>query len=1037
MPKPRVAKIPKAIAALQRKVGEKLLTDKQLTTLGNRGEYVGVGNNPTPIKPSNPALVKLGSMLDFMKKGIYSREVFQSEVQRAGLQPQLQRIRGIGDTLFNNRGGGEVYSGTMQQSAQMKGSPRNLPPSPSSTQVLGEAGFTTDSFAVNQPSRTGQPPQYALTRDLQINMGLAKGQGFAGDSNVSSGLSRPPGLDSATKAMGYKLQTPQQTGLPWNVAADPKTGEMLTLKGKPLPPLVGPSFPTHQHTPTPTLASVPASSSSSSLPVQKPTVNGQKPIFRQGFEVSTGTTANPGTTSFFKRTPEPTQGMNPVQRLKFAGGRLVGDVAADATRGIVWRYNHPLAIAGRAFESLERLSGSKPAAAIASFVGLQTIGQTSGTYDLTNPGQAFRPRGFAAAYPVDEADKTKFAPGPWGYAKELIGSYALGRRGGLLPFEQFTKERPDVKQEDWERYNKYLKGGGVKPMPDGTYDVGGFGVLKFNKAGINGPEARLAGFSVTPTGAVAGVAAATVTAAALNPKIRAGLVSKLPSPVAKGLRGTVGVVGKGLGVVGAGYDFYQRLQKGESASQASLGTAIGIEGGFKGGLLGAKLAPNNPIAKAAGLVIGGGLGAIGAGSAFDAITNIGKDARIAEAARREVAIQKGGIGGFVASVAKFTSDPVGYVKEGLQGGKGTIANKVTGDAAMSTATDQLSKATANYKLTRQPDGSIKSEPRDSTTKAERQSNANAASPTTNNQMSESTSTVSTVQPYASEFDPKIRTAQLQYGARGTAQDRSAAKDKQTRAQIARDRAFANPKATADDKQRAENALLQAKDDNAAAQGGQGDRNLESEERRTTQTNRTKIATTELTGQYNVKVAQTKGHYDNQGKVITGEYNLKNTGLKGQYTLKNTELLNEGKARVAGIGYMGKVDSATINADGKVRTAGVTGGYKVAQEGVKQSGAANVAVIKAGATLGAAGLAAGAKVDSAKIALQGTAYKADATVKVASIKSSSVTDAAQAKAESEGSKAAASFAANLNKSTANSMATEDKARIARYRSLGIY
>jgi len=1132
---PSPAKIPKAIAALQRKVGEKLLTDKQLTTLGNRGEYVGVGNNPTPIKPSHPALVKLGSMLDFMKKGIYSREVFQSEVQRAGLQPQLQRIRGIGDTLFNNRGGGAVYSGTMQQSAQMKGSPRNLPPSPSSTQVLGEAGFTTDSFAVNQPSRTGQPPQYALTRDLQINMGLAKGQGFAGDSNVSSGLSRPPGLDSATKAMGYKLQTPQQTGLPWNVAADPKTGEMLTLKGKPLPPLVGPSFPTHQHTPAP----VPASSSAKA-----------QSFFQQGFTASVGTADNTQPQSFFQRTPELTEGMNLRQRMQFAIGRLGGDLASDASRQKYWRWNNVYAIAHGVGGKVA--GESKVGAALAGTAAVYALGQAGGQFDLTNPGQAFRPKGFSAAFPVNDADKRQTDNGLGGLfgAKELVGRYVIGRSGNLLPYEQFKQERPGVSKEQYDYYAQYLKGGGGRgAMPESSFDVGGLGLVKGTAKGINGPEVRLGGISVNTPAAVASVGATTAVGAVFNPQIR---------PFA----------GKALGSALSGYDFYQRLQKGESASQAALGTAIGIEGGFKGGLLGAKLAPNNPIAKGIGLVIGGGLGAIGASSAFDAITNIGKDARIAEAARREVAIQKGGIGGFAASVAKFTSDPVGYIKEGLQGGKGTIANKAAGDQAMSTATDQLLKASANYKLQRQPDGSVKSVTNDTGTnvrgevqkiddgdtykirvfnkdtreyetqnvrlqgadtretadhgnkpgftnhmigkqikdqgyadagavfaQGEKDKQAaerlipvgsavylNGTETAKHNRPARDVGTETGAKDVAGKLiesdhakkyekpassgksdETSARVARLQYGAAAPPEQRAAALAKQMKATAERDRAYADPNVSAEARSGKDQAMKDATEAYTAAQGGQGDRNLESKERQTTQTNQTKLQNTDLQGRY--KIANTQE--SNQGRLentdLQGRYKIANTqeqnkgrlqhtDLTGRYKLANTGLQNQGKLQVAdltsgrklqgdvykaNVGYTGKVDSATINADGKVRTAGVTGGYKVAQEGVKQSGAANVAGIKAGATLGAAGLAAGAKVDSAKIALQGTAYKADATVKVASIKSSSVTDAAQAKAESEGSKAAASFAANLNKSTANSMATEDKARIARYRSLGIY
>ncbi len=220
-------------------------------------------------------------------------------------------------------------------------------------------------------------------------------------------------------------------------------------------------------------------------------------------------------------------------------------------------------------------------------------------------------------------------------------------------------------------------------------------------------------------------------------------------------------------------------------------------------------------------------------------------------------------------------------------------------------------------------------------------------------------------------------------------------------------------------------------------GGQGDRtnatNLQREVVKGTFGNQRET----IKGTFGNQRETIKGTFGNQRETIKGQFGNQREGIKGEYKIADTQESNKGKLAVAQVGYLGKVDSATINADGKVRTAGVTGEYKVAQEGVKQSGSANVANIKAGATMGAAATAAGGKVNVAEIGLQGTRYKADATARVATIKAASVTDAAQTKAEAEGSKAAGVLVASLSKDTANSMAAEDKARIARYRSLGVY
>ena len=67
----------------------------------------------------------------------------------------------------------------------------------------------------------------------------------------------------------------------------------------------------------------------------------------------------------------------------------------------------------------------------------------------------------------------------------------LGRTGRLLPWEQFRQERPDVDYETYAKYQDYLKDQGILGIAKGTLD------------GVDGAEARIVGYRVTPMGAIA------------------------------------------------------------------------------------------------------------------------------------------------------------------------------------------------------------------------------------------------------------------------------------------------------------------------------------------------------------------------------------------------------------------------------------------------------------------------------------------------------------------------------------------------------
>jgi hypothetical protein len=62
------------------------------------------------------------------------------------------------------------------------------------------------------------------------------------------------------------------------------------------------------------------------------------------------------------------------------------------------------------------------------------------------------------------------------------GLRSIGMTGSLLPFNQFSQERPDVSRDEYERYKAYLYS---SPMP-----------VKFNPDGIHGAEVSLLGKSI-------------------------------------------------------------------------------------------------------------------------------------------------------------------------------------------------------------------------------------------------------------------------------------------------------------------------------------------------------------------------------------------------------------------------------------------------------------------------------------------------------------------------------------------------------------
>jgi hypothetical protein len=184
-------------------------------------------------------------------------------------------------------------------------------------------------------------------------------------------------------------------------------------------------------------------------------------------------------------------------------GRIAGDITGNGTRKLTWNM-HPEDMAntfgGNALQSFAELNPALRRTAAWGATG--ALGVMSGNYNPLNLMEGGRAAGYQAITPTDE-DLTK--------SENPVLDMALyrgmfGRSGKLLPWEQFHQERPDVAFEDFDAYKQYLR------------DPGFLGLAKATDDGIDGPEARVMGYRVTPLGALsaAGVLGGAIAAGRLT-----------------------------------------------------------------------------------------------------------------------------------------------------------------------------------------------------------------------------------------------------------------------------------------------------------------------------------------------------------------------------------------------------------------------------------------------------------------------------------------------------------------------------------------
>lgn len=198
----------------------------------------------------------------------------------------------------------------------------------------------------------------------------------------------------------------------------------------------------------------------------------------------------------------------PVQAVGAFSARLLTDIANDGTRGIYWRYNHPLAILDKAVDrTLETAVGPEAYKELGKQkTGLIALGVTlpttalAGTYDITNVGEMFRPKGYAQAYAEEGSEDRRETQQP---VQELFERFFLQRQGRPLKYETAKEDIPDLTPE---RYANFMR--------NYYQDKGLFGILKYTSENLEGvPELRMLGYPVniaSAATAIGGLAGASL-----------------------------------------------------------------------------------------------------------------------------------------------------------------------------------------------------------------------------------------------------------------------------------------------------------------------------------------------------------------------------------------------------------------------------------------------------------------------------------------------------------------------------------------------
>jgi hypothetical protein len=110
----------------------------------------------------------------------------------------------------------------------------------------------------------------------------------------------------------------------------------------------------------------------------------------------------------------------------------------------------------------------------------------SGTYDLLNPGELFRPKGYAQKYSEVGSEDRRETSQP---GQELFERFFMQRTGEPLKYETAKQDIPDLTPKRYANYQNFLYN------EKGLLDLG---IIKGTGENLQGvPEVRALGFPVT------------------------------------------------------------------------------------------------------------------------------------------------------------------------------------------------------------------------------------------------------------------------------------------------------------------------------------------------------------------------------------------------------------------------------------------------------------------------------------------------------------------------------------------------------------
>lgn len=216
---------------------------------------------------------------------------------------------------------------------------------------------------------------------------------------------------------------------------------------------------------------------------------------KRGFNYSANASDIPGRTVsvIWNRAPkEQYENLTPEGKAAFFGARVLGEMG-NGTRQVLWTAHPADFTSTHSVKVIKNADGNRVAQVLIPYATATALELGSQTYNPFNLGQGGRVAGYQAINPDEDDPRYSTTP----FSELVVDRGFFGRRGKLLPWEQFREERPDISYEQYAKYQDYLKNKDDNLLRDITG-----GLVKGTMDGINGPELAVMGYSVTPVGAL-------------------------------------------------------------------------------------------------------------------------------------------------------------------------------------------------------------------------------------------------------------------------------------------------------------------------------------------------------------------------------------------------------------------------------------------------------------------------------------------------------------------------------------------------------